>query len=57
MGKHVIQIPSADGCICVYDADRKTLRKICGTERMEDIPEDAQETLDAVNLRVAAGTA
>jgi hypothetical protein len=55
MGKHVIQIPSADGCIYVYDVDRKTLRKICDIEKLDDIPEDVKETLDAVNLHIATG--
>jgi hypothetical protein len=55
LGKHVIQIPSADGCAYVYDVDRKTLRKICNIEKLDDIPEDVKETLDAVNLRIATG--
>jgi hypothetical protein len=51
MGKHILQIPSADGRVYAYDADRKTLCKICDIEKPEDIPEDVMETLNAAGLR------
>jgi hypothetical protein len=52
MGKHIIQIPSADGCVYAYDADRKTLQKICGIENPEDIPVDVLETLRIINAHI-----
>jgi hypothetical protein len=56
MGKHVIQIPSEDGCLYVYDVDKQTLKKLCDIERLEDIPADVLETLNMANLRVRVGT-
>jgi hypothetical protein len=50
MGRHIIQIASADGCIYVCDADKKTIRKVCSIERLEDVPDDVRETLSVVNL-------
>jgi hypothetical protein len=55
MGKHVIQIPSEDGCVYVYDADKKTIRKICDIEKPEDLPADVKETLRSINLYVENG--
>jgi hypothetical protein len=55
MGKHVLQVPSADGFIYIYDADRKTLQKIHDIDKLGDIPEDVMETLNAANLRVETG--
>jgi hypothetical protein len=52
VGKRIIQIPSADGCAYVYDADEKALRKICGVEKPEGIPEDALETMRMIGLSV-----
>jgi hypothetical protein len=57
MGKHVIQIPSEDGCVYVYDTDKKTMRKICDIEKLEDIPQDVKETLRNINLYVETGKA
>jgi hypothetical protein len=55
VGKHIIQIPSADGYVYVYDADKKTLRKICDVEKPEDIPEDVLETMRMISLSVKTG--
>jgi hypothetical protein len=52
MGKHIIQIPSADGCTYVYDTDEKTLQKICDIGSAKDIPEDVKETLRTARLYV-----
>jgi hypothetical protein len=53
MGKHIIQIPSKDGSVYIYDADSKTLRKICDVTGPGDIPEDVCETLRILNLKVS----
>jgi hypothetical protein len=52
MGKHIIQIPSTDGSIYIYDADSRTLRKICDITEPGDIPADVRETLRILNLNV-----
>jgi hypothetical protein len=52
MGKHTVQIPSSDGCIYIYDADRKTIRKVCDIEKPEDIPADVRETLRVAGLPI-----
>jgi hypothetical protein len=57
MGKHIIQIPSVDGCLYLYDADKKTLRQVRDMEKEDDIPADVKETLRIVNLRVETGRA
>jgi hypothetical protein len=55
MGKHVIQIPSEDGCLYVYDTDKKTMQKICDIKKLEDIPKDVRETLSRAGLCVDTG--
>lgn len=55
MSRHILQIPSADGCVYLYDADRKTLQKQCDVKKPEDAPEDVKETLLVAGLCVAAG--
>jgi hypothetical protein len=55
MGKHILQIPSADGCIYLYDADRRTLKKLCEIAKPEDAPADVKETLLAAGLCVRTG--
>lgn len=50
MGKHILQIPSVDGCLYIYDADRKVIQKLCDVKRLEDIPPDVRETLSRANL-------
>jgi hypothetical protein len=57
MGKYSIQIPSADGCVYVYDADNKTLWKICDIEKPEDIPADVKETLRDLDIHIKTGKA
>jgi hypothetical protein len=52
MGKHVIQIPSEDGRVYVYDTDKKIIRKICDIERPEDLPADVKETLRNINVYI-----
>jgi hypothetical protein len=55
MGKHVIQIPSEDGDIYIYDTDKKTFRKACDVEKLEDLPADVKETLRTINLSIENG--
>jgi hypothetical protein len=55
MGKHIIQIPSEDGCVYVYDTDEKIIQKISEIKRIKDIPEDVRETLRIANLCVVLG--
>jgi hypothetical protein len=57
MGRHVIQIPSADGRVYVYDTDKKTFWKVCGIEKAEDLPPDVKETLRNINLHIETGKA
>jgi hypothetical protein len=52
MGKHVLQIPSDDGCIYIYDVDTQTLRKLCGITASYLIPDDVKQTLERASLPV-----
>jgi hypothetical protein len=55
MGKHVIQIPSEDGCVYVYDTDKKTLQRISDIKKTQAIPRDVRETLDRAGLCADTG--
>jgi hypothetical protein len=53
MGKHTLQIPSADGCVYVYDVDTQTVKKVCDIVAAKEIPADVWETIKAAKLAVA----
>jgi hypothetical protein len=57
MDKHIIQIPSRDGYVYVYDVDKQTLRKLCPIAKPEDISADVRETLYTCHLPVATDDA
>jgi hypothetical protein len=52
MGKHILQIPGSDGCVYAYDADSKTLKRICEVG-IAETPEDVLETIKAAGLEIA----
>jgi hypothetical protein len=49
---HVIQMVSADGCVYIYDVDKKTLKKVYDIEKQEDIPDDVKAILAIAGLHV-----
>jgi hypothetical protein len=52
LGKHIVQIHSGDGCVYLYDADKKTLMKACDVVHADHIPVGVKETLDALHVAV-----
>jgi hypothetical protein len=52
MGKYVLQIPTDDGCVYVYDIETQLLRKVCDITRIDAVPEVVKETLSKAHLFV-----
>jgi hypothetical protein len=52
MWKNVIQIPSDDGCVYVYDVDTARLKKICDIVAEKDVPQNVRDILLKLDRRV-----
>jgi hypothetical protein len=52
MGKNVIQIPSDDGCVYVYDLDANKLKKVCDIFSERDVPDNVRDILLKLDRRV-----
>lgn len=53
MGNNIIQIPSDDGCVYIYNFDTGKAQKLCDIGSPKDFPDDVKIKLADLQRRTA----